>query len=454
MDGTLSDGFLHKIRAKATDGSENTSAFSEFFNAVTKDATAPQITFTNEDNPVNDITREFTDSGFVEPGVEAFDSVDGTVSVTTEGSIDMNQLGVAQTLLYHAVDKAGNESIAKRLVTIVDTTAPAITLKGENPMKVEVNGTFTEPGFTAIDLFDRNITENVNVDTTGLNLTEIGQYNVVYSVADSSGNKASKTRVVNVVADLTAPVITLKGENPVTVAMNSEYKDAGATALDNADGDLTESITAKSDVDTSKVGTYTVTYFVSDKSENTATATRTVKVTDQTIPVITLLGSDSGTINVGETYTDAGATALDNLDGDITAKIEVGNGVDTSKAGTYLVTYNVKDAAGNSAKTVTRTIEVKGVSGGVAAILGGGGGGGGGFSVSAGNKPAGQVLGAQAQRFPNGTVLKLFGKNEHYLIVSGGKVRISAFLRKKKYAKNAFVIVDKKTLDAIPRFQK
>ena len=63
-------------------------------------------------------------------------------------------------------------------------------------------------------------------------------------------------------------------------------------------------------VDTDVVGQYTVTYNVSDANSNAAVeVTRTVNVVDTTIPVITLLGDATVSIEVGCTYTDAGATA-------------------------------------------------------------------------------------------------------------------------------------------------
>ena len=58
----------------------------------------------------------------------------------------------------------------------------------------------------------------------------------------------------------------------------------GATATDSYDGDLTSSITVSSNVDTNTVGTYTVTYTVSDAAGNQATETRTVNVVDNSNP--------------------------------------------------------------------------------------------------------------------------------------------------------------------------
>ena len=79
---------------------------------------------------------------------------------------------------------------------------------------------------------------------------------------------------------------------------------------------------------------------------------------DTTAPVITLNGVSELTINTGDTYTDAGATATDNVDGDITSSIAVVNPVDTSTAAEYTITYNVSDAAGNYAVEVKRLIHV------------------------------------------------------------------------------------------------
>jgi PKD repeat protein len=80
---------------------------------------------------------------------------------------------------------------------------------------------------------------------------------------------------------------------------------------------------------------------------------------DTTPPMITLNGDAIVDLNVGDSYTEAGATATDDTDGDISGNIVVGGDtVDTSVAGTYIVTYNVSDAAGNAATEVTRTVNV------------------------------------------------------------------------------------------------
>lgn len=79
---------------------------------------------------------------------------------------------------------------------------------------------------------------------------------------------------------------------------------------------------------------------------------------DVTGPVITRTGAATVNVNQGDTYTDLGATALDDFDGNVTANIVTVNPVNTGVLGPYTVTYNVTDASGNVATQVTRTVNV------------------------------------------------------------------------------------------------
>ncbi len=81
--------------------------------------------------------------------------------------------------------------------------------------------------------------------------------------------------------------------------------------------------------------------------------------TDTVKPVIMIKGDKSVIVNVGDKYTDAGATATDDVDGNLTDKIQVTSDVNISQEGNYTVTYNVSDRAGNAADTVTRHVMVK-----------------------------------------------------------------------------------------------
>ena len=75
-----------------------------------------------------------------------------------------------------------------------------------------------------------------------------------------------------------SPVITLNGENPISLFIGELYTDLGATALDDIDGEL--SVLSTGIVDTSATGTYTITYSVTDASGNSSSADRVVNVNE------------------------------------------------------------------------------------------------------------------------------------------------------------------------------
>lgn len=76
-----------------------------------------------------------------------------------------------------------------------------------------------------------------------------------------------------------------------------------------------------------------------------------------TPPVVTLTGSATVQLTVGDSWTDPGATAEDDTDGDLTGEIQETGSVDTAIAGLYTLTYSVTDAAGNTG-SVSRLVSV------------------------------------------------------------------------------------------------
>jgi VCBS repeat-containing protein len=87
-------------------------------------------------------------------------------------------------------------------------------------------------------------------------------------------------------------------------------------------------------------------------------------------PTIQLQGAATVTMTVGDSYKDAGATAMDAVDGDVTSRIKMQNAVDPAVIGTYNVTYSATDLSGNEGTPATRTVRVQ-----THEATGGGGGG-------------------------------------------------------------------------------
>ncbi len=241
-----------------------------------------------------------------------------------------------------------------------DTTPPVITLIGDSTVNLILGSAYTDAGATALDNVDGDITANI-VTTGTVDVNSAGSYILTYNVSDAAGNAAAEvTRTVVVSADETSPVIMLIGDSTVNLILGSAYTDAGATAVDNVDGDITANIVIIGSVDVNTAGSYILKYNVSDAAGNAAAeVTRTVVVSaDETAPVITLTGDPVVTVILGSTYIDAGATAVDDVAGDITVNIVTTGSVDVNTAGSYILMYNVSDAAGNAAAEVTRTVNV------------------------------------------------------------------------------------------------
>ena len=317
------------------------------------DTIPPEITLIGE----SEITLLVGES-YEEPGATAIDDRDGEVEVVISGDVDTSEVGM-YTVTYTAVDLAGNSATVTRTVTVQlppDTIPPEITLIGESEITLLVGESYEEPGATAIDDRDGEVEVVISGD---VDTSEVGMYTVTYTAVDLAGNSATATRTVTVQLppDTIPPEITLIGESEITLLVSESYEESGATAIDDRDGEV--EVVISGDVDTSEVGTYTVTYTAVDLAGNSATTTRTVIVQlppDVLRPVITLNGDEKITLFEGDTYIEHGATATDDRDGEV--PVSISGEVDTSVAGTYLVTYSASDSAGNES-SVTREVIVK-----------------------------------------------------------------------------------------------
>ena len=156
--------------------------------------------------------------------------------------------------------------------------------------------------------------------------------------------------------DTTPPIITLKGENPSILIKGTAYKEAGATAVDDIDGNINVTITGA--VDINKINSYRITYKAKDCSGNESITTRTVNVIstqNTTKPTIILQGKNPLELIKGTAYKEAGATATDTIDG--TIKVTISGRVDINVINSYRITYKAKNSAGYET-VVTRIVNV------------------------------------------------------------------------------------------------
>ena len=77
-----------------------------------------------------------------------------------------------------------------RTVTVLDTEKPIITVLNDNPYDINEGSSYTDPGYSASDNVDGNITANVIVDDSNLDTNSVGSYSI-FNVSDSAGNAAT-----------------------------------------------------------------------------------------------------------------------------------------------------------------------------------------------------------------------------------------------------------------------
>ncbi len=163
------------------------------------DTTLPIITLTGGDITINQ------GDPYIELGAHATDNYDGDLSLEvycTEFT-DTSIPGI-YTIEYFVEDSSGNQAIVvTRTITVLgadsDNNLPVITLIGNSEITVYVGTTFTDPGVTAYDNEDGDLTEFIS-ETSNVNTSIVGTYSIQYDVTDSnSSNAVTVTRIIHVV---------------------------------------------------------------------------------------------------------------------------------------------------------------------------------------------------------------------------------------------------------------
>ena len=141
---------------------------------------------------------------------------------------------------------------------------------------------------------------------------------------------------------------SLNGDEKVVLEVGEdEYKEEGFTAKSNGK-DINKKVTVQNNVNTKKVGNYTVLYNLKINYLNVdKTLVRKVYVKDTKKPSLTVNGDKEIQLYIGDTFDYPTYAALDEYDGDITNKVKVDSNLDLSKEGSYEIKYTVKDSSNN-----------------------------------------------------------------------------------------------------------
>lgn len=134
------------------------------------------------------------------------------------------------------------------------------------------------------------------------------------TIGNSEAEVLIKDNDLDVLEDTVPPVITLNGDNPMSVTKGETFADPGATALDDIDGVV--DVGASGNVDTSTIGTYSITYFASDRADNISTLTRIVNVVELVVtPTIISVLPDTANVyaTVAQNFVVTGEDLADGI---------------------------------------------------------------------------------------------------------------------------------------------
>lgn len=151
---------------------------------------------------------------------------------------------------------------------------PLLEVKGDNPLQLEVNEPYQDPGVRASYRF-QDYKDEVSVDNQ-VDIKKKGQYTITYR-CDKYGKEV--VRKVEVV-DTKKPEIHLQGNETMRVFLNGTFQEPGYQAVDLCDGDITKQVKVEQHVDMQTLGTYDIRYTVKDRSGNETVKVRKVEVMD------------------------------------------------------------------------------------------------------------------------------------------------------------------------------
>jgi len=150
------------------------------------DTKAPTITLVYNENSFTLPGHEYVEEGFA-----AEDNYDGDLTANVERKVEND------TVYYRVKDSSGNETVITRPIQYGDFTAPDLKLLGDASITISAGERFEDPGYTAVDNADGDVTANVTVEGK-VNIYVPGTYTITYTVKDSFDNVSEVTRTVEV----------------------------------------------------------------------------------------------------------------------------------------------------------------------------------------------------------------------------------------------------------------
>jgi hypothetical protein len=318
---------------RATDACGNAATCSQTINVV--DTTAPTITCVANKN-----VEAGASFSFDQPTATDVGGTNAISIVSTVTNVAGCGYNVVRT--WRATDACGNAATCSQTISVLDTTAPAITCVANKNVEAGASFSFDQP--TATDVGGTNA---ISIVSTVTNVAGCS-YNVVrtWRATDACGNAATCSQTISVV-DTTAPSITCVANKSIEAGAAFSFDQPTATDVGG-----TNAISIVSTVTNVAGCSYNVvrTWRATDACSNVATCSQTITVGDTTAPTITCVANKS--VEAGAAFSFDQPTSND---GTITVLSTVTNS--TTCSYTVTRTWRATDACSNSAQC-SQTITV------------------------------------------------------------------------------------------------
>lgn len=271
------------------------------------------------------------------------------LSINTIYKINFELLG-EYPIRIEVTDRSKNRAVFEGVIRVVDLEPP-VFLTDQDEIVVGVYSNYDFTNFLISDNYDKNPKLNLSTET----FSEVGSFTINLIAIDSSGNQSEKLIIVNVIDDEPPTIILTTNEIKLSMGSNRinpfDYIDE---VYDNYDNLEINDVKIFDTIDYNELGIYELIYYLCDNYGNETYQIIIVKIDDTTRPVITT--TDQIIKYKSKFNIWSGVLVTDN---DPNLKLYAyPNYIDTSKLGTYEITYIAVDTRGNMSKAV-RVIKVQ-----------------------------------------------------------------------------------------------
>lgn len=182
--------------------------------------------------------------------------------IKIENNIDTTKIG--NYYIDYSLKLKGKNLHVRRNIKIIDNISPVIKLKGNQIIEMSINTEYKEPGYTAIDEYDGDITDKVEIKGK-IDTENYGEYVLTYKVKDNSDNTTEVNRIIKIIDEEKPKIECYTDYSAFQIGTENPI---GCKAIDNFDGDITEKIKITGEYNKNIPGTYKIKYEVKDDAGN------------------------------------------------------------------------------------------------------------------------------------------------------------------------------------------